>query len=198
MKKTLMLAGLIAAVSAMAQGTLNPANYATAIPGVPNSGVNSPFTIDASVDATTPKLWNGYVAQIFISATGTQDSMSAVGSLITFTGAAGKGTGLFLGKTMTFDEAHGLPAFAPGASVFVQVAVFPSTYGSFVAAIADPAANVGQSAILPITLGGSGTPPGPAANLAGLGVVTVKPIPEPSVIAPGLLGAGALLIRRRK
>jgi hypothetical protein len=53
---------------------------------------------------------------------------------------------------------------------------------------------VGESPALQLTLGGGTLPP---ADLTGLGP-TVIPVPEPSVIALGLLGAAALLIRRRK
>jgi hypothetical protein len=50
-----------------------------------------------------------------------------------------------------------------------------------------------------VTLGGSGTPPAPAAalpgNFSGLNIPTV---PEPSTIALAVLGGAALFFRRRK
>ena len=54
---------------------------------------------------------------------------------------------------------------------------------------------------LPYQLGGFGQPPGPAPNLEGLTSfqLFIVGIPEPSVIALGVLGAGCLfLLRRRK
>jgi len=53
----------------------------------------------------------------------------------------------------------------------------------------------GQSTDFTVTLGGGlVTPP----NLAGLTGFTLVNVPEPSTIALGVLGLGALLIRRRK
>jgi hypothetical protein len=48
-----------------------------------------------------------------------------------------------------------------------------------------------------ITLGGAGSPPGLPANLTGLAGFTLQAVPEPSTLALGLLGAAALLYRRR-
>ena len=52
-----------------------------------------------------------------------------------------------------------------------------------------------------VTLGGSGTPPSPAAalpaNFSGLNITTAV-VPEPSTIALAVLGGAALFFRRRK
>lgn len=52
-----------------------------------------------------------------------------------------------------------------------------------------------------VTLGGSGTPPSPAAalpgNFGGLNITTAI-VPEPSTIALAILGGAALFFRRRK
>ena len=61
-------------------------------------------------------------------------------------------------------------------------------------------AHVGESAITAITLGGSPPPPAlPVAAIANLHPsFTLAVVPEPSVLALGLLGGAALLFRRRK
>jgi hypothetical protein len=64
------------------------------------------------------------------------------------------------------------------------------------------AANTYRGESLPITIALGGTPPGgaplPDALLNGLQGFNVTLIPEPSTMALGLLGAAALLYRRRK
>jgi hypothetical protein len=62
----------------------------------------------------------------------------------------------------------------------------------------DTALTRGESAPITITLGGGGSPPAVPANLVGLQGFSMQTIPEPSTMALGLLGAAALLYRRRK
>jgi len=58
---------------------------------------------------------------------------------------------------------------------------------------------VGNSNDISVTLGGGGSPPGVPAELIGLkGFTMHNTVPEPSTIALGVLGLGALLIRRKK
>ena len=68
---------------------------------------------------------------------------------------------------------------------------------------ADGGATWSYSDAFNVTLGGSGTPPSPAAALPGgvaLDIVTggAPVVPEPSTIALALLGGAALMFRRRK
>lgn len=183
MKKTLIMASLIAAVGVMAQGTLAPANI--------GGGINVPF-IEADGGA---KLGNTYQAQIFVGATA--DSLAPVGAPIVFAG-----NGYFTSKTMTFDGTGGLPQYAAGATVYVMVAVFPVGYANYDAAAA-AGAKVGTSLDKPgstpiaVKLGNWGEPPAVPAALVGLPVVEVAVVPEPSVLALIGLGAAALLLRRR-
>lgn len=83
-----------------------------------------------------------------------------------------------------------IPGFAPGTSVQLKMRGFQGPF-------ADPAGFAyGETAPVTVTLGG-GTIPVP--NMDGLGpnpwVIAVAP--EPSTIALGVLGAAALLLRRK-
>ncbi|NWG75327.1 MAG: PEP-CTERM sorting domain-containing protein [Rubrivivax sp.] len=177
MKKTLIMASLIAAVGVMAQGTLTPANI--------GGGINVPFD-----DAVTgAKLGNTYQAQILVGAD--EASLAPVGAPIVFAG-----NGYFTSKTMTFDGTGGLPQYAAGANVFVRVDVFPVGYANWGTAAA-AMQKVGQSNVIPVKLGNWGDPPALPAALVGLQAVHVAVIPEPSVLALIGLGAAALLLRRR-
>ena len=72
---------------------------------------------------------------------------------------------------------------------------------SFAQASATPGAYIGESALTSITLGGTvpGSPPQLITATANLHPsFTVALVPEPSVLALGLLGGAALLFRRRK
>jgi hypothetical protein len=99
-----------------------------------------------------------------------------------------------------------LPGFAPGNLPFLQVRLWDNAGGtitSYAAAIA-AGSQYGSSAVWqlpgPPTTGGLGNPgasppvPGPAL----VGMTGLALIPEPSTIALGILGAAALLFRRRK
>jgi hypothetical protein len=69
---------------------------------------------------------------------------------------------------------------------------------SYDAAVAGNGQFFGESGSITINLGGAGSPPGLPANLTGLAGFTLQAVPEPSTLALGLLGAAALLYRRRK
>jgi hypothetical protein len=109
--------------------------------------------------------------------------------------------GRFLGGTRTTGTET-----AGGAQAWFQVRAWELAYGgTYEAAVAAPAQN-GRLALrgesnkfLSSTGNPGGTPPTAAINLAtsGLQGFTVV-VPEPSVIALGLLGAGALLLLRRR
>ena len=95
--------------------------------------------------------------------------------------------------TVPGSRGGGDPNGAP-SSVTLVFRAWQTSFGSYDASIA---ANVGgTSSPFTITLGGGTLTP---ANLTGLTTgFTYQQIPEPSTIALGLLGAAALLIRRRK
>jgi hypothetical protein len=174
MKKSLLIiACLVASLSAFAQGTVNFANA--------GGGVTAPVTNqDGSRLAGA-----GFQAQLLVGATA--DSLTPVATTGFLTGG---GAGFFNGGVVT------LSAHAPGSRPFFQVRAWDVSSG----ATFDAASVRGQSTVfqLGVTtgLGGGGSPPAPPAALVGL--TSFQLVPEPSTIALAILGAGALLLRRSK
>jgi len=85
-------------------------------------------------------------------------------------------------------------SISTGVLTYDPVAIVNSGQGYYT-----PAASFGQN----YTLGGFGSPPSLPGDTFGTGAgqlsgLLLVPVPEPSTIALGLLGAAALLIRRRK
>jgi len=99
-----------------------------------------------------------------------------------------------------------LPGVAAGAGVTLQVEVWDSTkFTSYAAAAATPGADVGITPVFSYSPGNnSSSPPGAAPALSfgtaanGLTTSIVPNVPEPTTLALGAMGLGALLIRRRK
>lgn len=184
MKKSLLaLASLVVAGVAMAAdgGTLTFNSYYSA-------SNNMKVVADDGQEISTANNW--YLT--LLSETGAQvmgTKGSTLGALapvvVNFTGTSG------------FAAAGGdwsLAGFDQGATVKFYVAAFKGTTYDY--ASAQFKGNLGPFGA---TLGGGQlVPPGPAGKLAfgGTPVLTVV-IPEPSVLALGLLGMGAFLIRRR-
>jgi len=183
---------VLATVGAMAQGTVNFANL--------GAGVNAPIF---DVDNTT-KLGAGFSAQLWAGATA--GSLAAVSAPISFSTSV---AGVFLGGSTV------VPGVPTGSPAFYQVRVWNSgggfaTWGDAITAATGgnaaakfgfnginysnplaPAATILQT---PNLGGGVIVPP----NLTSLTSFHLVQVPEPSVIALGILGAGALLLRRRK
>jgi hypothetical protein len=92
-----------------------------------------------------------------------------------------------------------VPTVAPGSSATVVMRAWEGT--SYDAAAGGNGMLFGQSGAVTISLGGTpagGGAPLPDAILTGLTGFNLTAIPEPSTLALGLLGAAALLYRRRK
>jgi hypothetical protein len=85
---------------------------------------------------------------------------------------------------------------APGGQAQFFVQAWESSFGDYDTAYAGGGL-VGESPIWTQGTGGGGTPPGPPVQTA-IPAFGVAVIPEPSAIALGLLGAGALLLLRRR
>jgi len=191
--KKLLIVGLlvIASASAFAQGTVSFNNNGLATPLPDNLAV---FFGDT---ATGHRLTLGdgvYVAQLYFGAAGSPESaLTAVSApAANFRVATTANPGTWSGGTRT------LTGFDVGATVALQVRVWNTTDGSdYATAFAkNNGLFTGKSSIFSYTVPAAGSPPAAYAmgNFAGFSVV----VPEPSVIVLGILGAGVLLLRRRK
>jgi len=194
MKKLLATAAsvLLVNLSALAQGTIQLQNIG---PGL-NAPVRDPS--GALVGAGAP-----YTIELLAGTTAVSVAPFAT-PVTTTTWLAGGYFGVsdFGGS----DAARVLPGFAPGSFPFLQLRAWNNTGGitSFDAAVA-----VGQayppSPGFQLQLGGglsglghTGDPPWPAPPLFGMPTGwTFLAIPEPSTVVLGVLGAAALLLRRR-
>jgi hypothetical protein len=173
-------AALLVAASTYAQGTVNFVNRITG-------------TLDARVFyAATPSPMpadSTYWAQLYAAPVG--GTLAAVGDPIPFRDATEAQKGYWAGATRT------IPGVAESGTAQVQAVAWLSSLGNDYAAVkAAGLGGWGESAVLTVTTGGGLTPPAPLVGLTGFTVSAV--IPEPSIAALGLLGAGLLLIRRKK
>jgi hypothetical protein len=181
MKKLIAsLACVLATFSALAQGTINFNNF------VP-PGIDAPIF---DVNGTTRLAGNAFMAQLWAGPSAA--SLAPIGAALPFFSQASGGAGYIDSSAGPTDRTVG--TVAPGAIAFVQVRAWSVASG----VDWNSAGIRGQSSTLQITTGGAGSPPSLPADLTGLTSFSLAVIPEPSVIALGLLGAGALLLRRRK
>jgi len=179
--KKLVIAAVALMVSIAATYAQGQINFATKV-GTGATAANAKALLTGGAAATTPpaaaalQLDNGAGAFTLIP-----------GSLTSFRSGAAVGYVTPLVAT--------IPGHDIGSTARVRVVGFlgGATQADYEAALA--AGNVGFSAAITTPQLGGGTIPPP--NLEGLtGEFTIAP--EPSTIAFGLLGAAALLIRRRK
>ena len=178
--KTLMLASafVAAAATALAQGTVNFSNYSKA------DGIDAPVFAPGGV-----KLGSAYLGQLYAGPTA--DSLAPVGTAaIAFRDAAGNPTGYIIGGKMS------IPTVAEGATAFIQLRAWEAAGGTSYEAAQAAGKMYGSSATIQISTGGDSlVPPKTPAPLTGLASFTL--VPEPSTLALGVLGAAALLLRRR-
>lgn len=186
MKKLLLLAcSLLAAVSVYAQGTVNFANGA--------AGVNAPIYYISP--PTLASAGNGpWAAMLFAGPAGT--AADALSSTIVSGSSSVLGTtpGYVLGGART------ITGIASGSQATLQIRAWNTQqWGSAyptAATLDGTTPGFGYSTPITITLGGGATP---TPNMVGLTSFNIAPVPEPSSIALGLLGLGAVaLFRRRK
>jgi len=205
---------LAMAVSGYSQGQVNFNNRVVGVVVAPIYGVNptSPFrmqhgnatTNQGTIDYTGHPLLagTGFTAALFAGANGSpSDGFTLFGNA-----AAPNGIGFRSGATAGFvaNTAGSIPipaslVPADGSIVSFQVRAWDNlggTVGTWAAAMALPTTARGASDTFNLNLAVS--PPGPVANLVGLTSFNIAPVPEPGVIALGVLGLGALLLRRRK
>jgi MYXO-CTERM domain-containing protein len=141
----------------------------------------------------------GYMAALYFAPSGVTDAsmFMQAGPSANFVAS----TGLLSAGTRT------APTEAPGGDGNFQIRAWATAFGATYEEAVAAGGVAGESAIIPSgTALTTGTPPPTptslvaAANAAGLPLgFQMTSVPEPSVIALGLLGAGALLaLRRRK
>jgi len=171
---------LLVAASTYAQGTVNFVNKITG-------------TLDARVfyaTATDPLPADAsYSAQLYAGPVG--GALVAVGAPIPFRSTPEAAKGYWIGDART------IPGVAEGGTAQVQAVAWLTSLGSDYAAVkAAGQGGWGESAVITIPTGGGLATPTAMVGLTGFTVSAV--IPEPSIAALGLLGAGLLLIRRKK
>jgi len=182
MRKLLIVTACLAsAVGALAQGTVTFNSTGAQIfyaPGI-NGGVAVPTTASGG----------NFTVGLYYGVAGTTDPTT-----LTLLKTAGISplAGRFLGGTATTPSST-----AAGAAAVFEVRAWSGSALTYELAKADPSAYVGVSGLFNNATGGGGSPPGAPQSLTFANVL-VSPVPEPSTIALGLLGLGALLIRRRK
>jgi len=185
MKKIIIvIACMLAGISAYAQGTVNFNNRVPAAA----TPVDAPIY---DVGGTTRLSGTGFYAQLYGAAVG--GTLAAIGDPLTFsTGRPGYvlATGV--------DTTRAIPGVTPGGNAVVQIRAWSAASGSTYEAALAAGGAVGSSDTLTLVTGGGGSPPGPPADLIGLQSFSLTAIPEPSTLALGLLGAALLVIRRRK
>jgi hypothetical protein len=171
MKKTILaIVSVIATVSVMAQGTINPSSTPSAI------GSEQRITLQDG----TPLEGDAYQVQIWVGTDAA--SIAPVGETYSF--LSGGGAGFFRGT-----DALVVPNIPGGTEVTVVVQAFDAAT-PFIEGLSAPfTVKLGNEVI-------AGAPPTLPANLVGLTAFSL--IPEPTTMVLSLLGASVLLLRRRR
>lgn len=195
MKKTvLILLTAMAGSVAMGQGQVNFANL---IGPVASPTLNAPVTfvgdqrpgapLGGQALATGPN----FVAQL-LAAPIAGGAYVAQGTPVPFR-TAGPGAGWFPGSLVTVDPTPGTPSTGARVVVAAWAVSLGATYADAVAA---GIGGYGTSAEIQVTFV---APPGTPPDLTGLQAFNIQAVvPEPSVLALGALGAGWLMLRRKK
>jgi hypothetical protein len=191
MKKLLLTATLAcAAITAFAQGQLNFANDA-----------NTRLYTNSTATPAPPAGSSTYKAGIYWGPVGTPEGslnlLPASSNGVTTTWSPF--SGIFSGGTATFPTL---------GQVAVQIRVWGANFADYASALAGGAPQgVGKGIIQTITLGNPNATPIPElpASLTAPGGggtpfqrFAIAPVPEPSSIALGLLGLGAIVLFRRR
>jgi hypothetical protein len=190
MKKILSLILTVgAAVAVHAQGTFNPGTF-NSDPNFNHGG----GTVTDQLAANAPLFGNGYQGQYYIGPSGTTDpnALVAVGPVTGFMGASAvdPAAGYYNGDGSGAVTVSGTPG---GTQVVLQLRAWKGGAGSTYAAATDR----GGSGLISIALGNVGSPASLPTAITTMQNFAIGG-PEPATIALGLMGAGALFIRRRK
>jgi len=182
MKKLLIaLAAVIVTVASYAQGTVNFSTRNN------TAGVDAPVSLG---NATGPGPGPSYKAALYVVSGG---NLTLIPASVTTFRDPGTGSAL-LAKYITPLVVE-VPGTTVGGAATLRMRAWTGTAASWEAA--DPTLR-GESIDLAVTgLGGGAVVP---ADLPPNSVFNgfIIPVPEPSTIALGVLGAAALLLRRRK
>lgn len=179
---TMLIASVLTGCTLLGQGTVNFNNAPSAV-----GGAGARFY---DMDGTTPLAGTAFLAQLYAGPN--EGSLAPIGAALPFRTGAGAG---FVDTAA--GTARTISTVAPGAVATVQIRFWGASSGATWEAALAAGGKVGLSPSILVTTGGSGEPPSLPANLVGLMAAQIM-IPEPGSIALGLLGAGALLLRRRK
>jgi len=175
MKKLLIaLAAVLVTAASYGQGFVN---FNTRVTG----GIDAPIRL---ADGTGPG--PSYSAALYLVSGG--NTTLVPDSVTTF--RSGAGAAYIVGKAA---QVPGAPADAPANFV---IRAWQTAAGSYEAAAASTTFGFGQSGQFTVTP--TAPPAFPADLPASVTGFTVTVVPEPSTIALGVLGAAALLLRRRK
>jgi hypothetical protein len=178
MKKLLIaLAAALVTVASYGQGQVVFGNL--------GGGVNAPVMYGDTGHGPGPD----YTAQLYLQSGATLTPLEPS----TVFRAAGTGAQAVADRYLTTKTVD-VPGVTPGNPGTFVIRAWKTSLGSYDAAFATKA-DYGFSTPVTVNVGGGQLP---AANLTGLQGFTVIAIPEPSIIALGVLGASALLLRRRK
>lgn len=175
------LTAFAVAASAYAQGIVNFSTRAGA-------SVNAPVTYLGDNTLADGR----FLGQLYVAAP--NGTLAPSGTATPFRSDAGKGY-------ITAGGNVEVPGVQPGASAQIKLVSWASNINgvnvtSYEQAKALGQGGFGESGVITINVGGGTLPP---AALTGLAASQISPIiPEPSIAALGLLGAGLLLIRRKK
>lgn len=181
MKKLIVLAACVGATAmAFGQGQFNLNNRVTAA------------GIDARVSNSSGPLngADGWVVQAYMSDAENGSYSPIADSMVTFRSSpVPAGLGYLNGGIKT------VAGSAAGSSIWVKLYAWNTNEGASYEAAEAAFGSIGMSNGVNISLGGGTVQP---PDLVGLQAFAVAPVPEPSTMALGLLGIGALMLRRRR
>jgi hypothetical protein len=187
MKKLIAVAGAaLVSLSAFGQGTISFQNVGT---GFDAKVLNSAGTAIGAGATITIELLAG----------------TSAGNLVAFATPVMTSSWIGNGWFNVGAPAVALAGHAAGSFPFFQLRAWNNAGGTSYSAALAAGQAYNLSAVWQLVPGGglsglgnpSAVPPVPAPALFGMASYTLIPVPEPSVIALGVLGAAALLLRRR-
>lgn len=171
---------------ALGQGTISFANWSQL------SGVEA-YVNRSDDPSPAGRLGVGYWAQLYVGPINTPaDSLVPVGVPVEFKNyTSGAPSGIVLGGTVV------VPFLGGGYPAVVQMRAWSGVAGRTYETARATGWNYGQSGSITITLGNAGSTPTIPVPLWGLQPFTVL-VPEPSIMALGILGFTVLLVARKR